>query len=69
MSSGQLDGSFWADTAIPLLSNRLKKLNDEWIEEYKLEKGNFDIKDVDLELVDEIPLETQLGKVYTQCIL
>ena len=45
------------------------KIEDEWIEEYKLEKGNFDITDVDLELVDEIPLETQLGKVYTQCIL
>ncbi len=31
MSSGQLDGSFWIDTAIPLLSDRLKKLNDESI--------------------------------------
>lgn len=31
MSSGQLDGSFWVDTAIPLLLNRLKKLNDECI--------------------------------------
>lgn len=31
MSSGQLDGSFWVDTAIPVLSNRLKKLNDECI--------------------------------------
>lgn len=31
MSSGQLDGSFWVDTAILLLSNRLKKLNDECI--------------------------------------
>ena len=45
------------------------KIEDEWIEEYKLEKGNFDITDVDLELVDEIPSETQMGKVYTQCIL
>ena len=31
MSSGQLDGSFWIDAAIPLLSDRLKKLNDECI--------------------------------------
>ena len=39
---------------------------DEWIEEYRLKKGNFDITDVDLELVDEIPSETQMGKVYTR---
>lgn len=29
MSTGQLDGSFWIDKAIPLLLSRLKKLNDE----------------------------------------
>lgn len=31
MSTGQLDGSFWVDIAIPELLNRLKKLNDECI--------------------------------------
>lgn len=31
MSSGQLDGSFWVDTAIQVLLNRLEKLNDECI--------------------------------------
>lgn len=45
------------------------KIEAEWIEEYKLTKGNFDITDVDLELVDEIPSETQMGKVYTRLIL
>ena len=45
------------------------KIEAEWIEEYKLVKGNFDITDVDLELVDEIPSETQMGKVYTRLIL
>ena len=45
------------------------KIEEEWIEEYKLVKGNFDIMDVDLELVDEIPSETQMGKVYTRLIL
>ena len=45
------------------------KIEDEWIEEYRLKKGNFDITDVDLELVDEIPSETQMGKVYTRLIL
>ena len=42
------------------------KIEDEWIEEYKLAKGNFDITDVDSELVDEIPSETQMGKVYSK---
>lgn len=41
----------------------------EWIDEYKLKKGNYDITDVDPELVDEIPSETQIGKVYTRLIL
>ena len=45
------------------------KIEDEWIEEYKLVKGNFNIMDVDSELVDEIPSETQMGKVYTRLIL
>ena len=45
------------------------KIVAEWIEEYKLLKGNFDITDVDPYLVDEIPSETQMGKVYTRLIL
>ena len=45
------------------------KIAAEWIEEYKLVKGNFDITDVDSDLVDEIPSETQMGKVYTRLIL
>lgn len=45
------------------------KIEAEWIEEYQLTKGNFVITDVDLELVDEIPSETQMGKVYTRLIL
>lgn len=45
------------------------KIETEWIDEYKLKKGNYDITDVDPELVDEIPSETQIGKVYTRLIL
>lgn len=45
------------------------KIEDEWIETYALEEGNFDITDVDTELVDEIPRETQIGKVYMRLIL
>lgn len=45
------------------------KIEEEWIEEYELEQGGFDIKKVDPELVDEIPSETQMGKVYMRLIL
>ena len=46
-----------------------KKIEAEWIEEYKPERGNFDVTEVDRELVDEIPSETQMGKVYMRLIL
>lgn len=45
------------------------KIEDEWIDEYHLEKGDFDITAVDPELVDEIPTATQMGKVYMRLIL
>lgn len=45
------------------------KIEDEWIKEYHLEEGTFDIADVDSELVDQIPSETQIGKVYLRLIL
>ncbi len=45
------------------------KIEAEWIEEYSLEKGEFDITEVDSDLVNEIPSETQMGKVYTRLIL
>ena len=44
-------------------------LKIEWIEEYDLVPGTFDITDVDRDLVDEIPRETQIGKVYMRLIL
>ena len=45
------------------------KVEQEWIDEYELKAGTFDITDFDKELVDEIPRETQIGKVYTRLIL
>lgn len=44
------------------------KIEAEWIDEYKLEEGRFDITDVDTELVDSIPTATQMGKVYMRLI-
>lgn len=48
--------------------NPLKVIN-EWIMEYNLEEGDFDILDVDKELVERIPSETQMGKVYKRLIV
>lgn len=45
------------------------KIEDEWIEEYNLEKGDFDIKQVNHDLVEHIPTETQMGKVYMRLIV
>lgn len=45
------------------------KLEDQWIEEYSLSKGDFDIQNVDMELLQNIPSATQRGKVYKRLIL
>ena len=45
------------------------KVEQELIDEYELKAVTFDITNVDKELVDEIPRETQIGKVYTRLIL
>ena len=43
-------------------------VEDEWIDEYRLEEGNLDITDVDYDLVDTIPTALQIGKVYERLI-
>ena len=43
-------------------------VEDEWIDEYRLEEGNLDITDVDYDLVDKIPTALQIGKVYERLI-
>ncbi len=45
------------------------KIEDEWIEEYQLSEGSFDIKNVNASLVERIPTETQIGKVYARLIV
>ncbi|WP_252250635.1 hypothetical protein [Clostridium sp. ZBS13] len=45
------------------------KVVDDWIEEYNLKKGDFNILDVDKELVEKVPSETQMGKVYKRLIV
>ncbi|MCM1245860.1 MAG: hypothetical protein NC293_09495 [Roseburia sp.] len=43
-------------------------VEDEWIQQYALEKGEFDISDVETELVSQIPTAIQMGKVYQRLI-
>lgn len=45
-----------------------KKVEEEWIENYKLDRSNFDITDVDKELVDRIPTPLDMGAVYQRLI-
>ena len=45
------------------------KIEDEWIEAYGLESGNFDVTDVDSKLAEYIPTPLQMGKVYTRLIM
>lgn len=45
------------------------KVVNDWVDEYKLSIGTFDIMDVDRNLVDEIPTVNQMGKVYMRLIL
>ena len=45
------------------------KIEDEWIEEYHLLEGNFDICNINPKLVESIPTELQMGKVYTRLIV
>lgn len=52
-----------------LHSENPRQVVDDWIEEYGLEHGNFDIADVDAELCPNIPTPLDMGKVYTRLIL
>lgn len=41
----------------------------DWIDEFALEEGSYDVSRVDPELVSEIPTALQMGKVYARLIL
>lgn len=44
-------------------------VEDQWIADYGLELGSFDISRVDLSLVERIPSALAMGKVYCRLIL
>lgn len=52
-----------------LHSENPAKTEDDWIQEYHLEKGTFIIENVDKELASVIPSATQMGKVYSRLII
>ena len=41
----------------------------DWIDEYSLESGEYDVAKVDPELCQTIPTATQIGKVYKRLII
>lgn len=45
-----------------------KQVEEEWIEEYQMEKGDFDITPIDPQYTDKVPTPTQMGKVYARLI-
>ena len=45
-----------------------KQVEDEWIEEYRLQRGNNDVTNVDKEYNTNIPTEIQMGKVYARLV-
>lgn len=65
------DDSIWhyLSLADVLHSENPLKLEDEWIEEFKLRKGSFDITDVRKDLDVTIPTPTQMGAVYKRLVL
>lgn len=44
------------------------QVEDDWIEEYHLVEGDFDITAVDKELAERIPTALEMGKVYQRLI-
>ncbi|MDO4617799.1 MAG: hypothetical protein Q4B03_10200 [Lachnospiraceae bacterium] len=52
-----------------LHSENPKQVESEWIDNYKLSASEFDIEDVDKELVDTIPTPLDMGEVYQRLIV
>lgn len=44
------------------------QVESDWINDYNLQFGQFDITNVDTELCQNIPTEIQMGKVYARLI-
>lgn len=51
-----------------LHSDNPEKIEKEWIENYNLRSGDFDITDVDKDLAERIPTSLDMGAVYQRLI-
>jgi len=40
----------------------------DWVDEYQLQPGNFDVTVVDPRYTDKVPTDTQMGKVYARLV-
>ncbi len=45
-----------------------EQVESEWIERYRMSRGDFDVTDVDPRFTDKYPSATQMGKVYARLI-
>ena len=45
------------------------QVEEDWINEYRLEQGDFDIANVDKELAQKIPTPLEMGRVYQRLIV
>lgn len=65
---GKANLEYLISVANVLHAENPKTVEDDWIEEYKLSRGDIDLADVDPELVTKIPEAIQMGKVYQRLI-
>lgn len=40
----------------------------DWIAEYKLDRGTFDVSKIDPQFTDKVPTDLQMGKVYARLV-
>lgn len=45
-----------------------EKVVSDWVEEFKLERGEFDVTKIDSRFTDRYPSETQMGKIYARLV-
>lgn len=45
-----------------------EQVEDEWINTYGLQQGDFDVTKVDSRYTDKVPSPTQMGKVYARLV-
>lgn len=55
------------------IANTIHSLNpeqvvDDWMKEYHLNSGTYDVTKVDSRFTDKVPADTQMGKVYARLI-